>query len=279
MLGLVPPPGRVVGGSVRYRGEDVIVATPARLRRLRGPELAMVFQDPSAALNPLFTVERQLGDVLRAHRDWGRARVRRRVIEILEAVRFPSPERRMRAYPHELSGGLRQRVAIAMALICEPGIVIADEPTTNLDVSVQAQIIELLEQLRRELRVAIVFVTHDLALAATIADRVTVMYAGYAVENGPVEAVLEKPAHPYTRGLLASAPVGYHHSRKRLKPIAGQIPDLRTLGDSAPFESRCELAIAGVCDSAVPGWTQCGAGHWVACHRYAAASGSLAVAG
>ena len=267
ILDLVPPPGRVTGNvSV---GGRTLTGMPAReLRRTRGDEISVIFQDPSAALNPLFTVERQITDVIRAHRDWSKKRVRTRVVEVLEAVRFPDAVNRMRSYPHELSGGLRQRVCIAMALACEPKVVLADEPTTNLDVGVQAQIIDLLAELKRQLHFAIVFVTHDLPLAQRIADRVLVMYAGHAVEAGPAGAVLVAPAHPYTIGLLRSAPRGESHQAGRLTPIPGVVPTLGSTGDAAPFFGRCPVAVASVCDRAIPGWTRCGPDHLVACHRF-----------
>ncbi len=267
LLNLVPAPGRVAGGRVVVDGIDLSRLADEQMRRLRGDQISVVFQDPSAALNPLFTIERQLGDVLKAHKPWSSAQIRERVVEVLRSVRFPDPEQRMRSYPHELSGGLRQRVCIAMALACGPKVVLADEPTTNLDVGVQAQIVDLLAELKRDLGFAIVFVTHDLPLARRIADRIMVMYAGYPVEVGPSQSVLDSPAQPYTIGLLHSAPRFESHHVRRLTAIPGTIPSLPTLS-GAPFHSRCPVLVEGVCERTAPSWTACGADHVVACHRF-----------
>ncbi len=268
LLGLVPGQGRVVAGEVIFEGDDLLKLPFEGLRQVRGEKIAMIFQDPSSALNPLFTIERQIRDVLDVHKDWPAKRKRDRILEVLGAVGFPDPARRMKSYPHELSGGLRQRVAIALALACAPRIVIADEATTNLDVSVQAQIIELLVGLKDDLEFSVIFVTHDLALAQHIADRVMVMYAGHPVEVGPVAEVMANPAHPYTVGLLGSAPTGESHRAHRLAAIPGSIPDLRTIGAAAPFAGRCPVRVEGICDRVKPAWTSCGADHLVACHRY-----------
>jgi oligopeptide/dipeptide ABC transporter ATP-binding protein len=214
-------------------------------------------------------VGRQIVDVVRAHRSVTRAEAERRAIEVLHQVGFPDPERRMRSYPIELSGGLRQRVAIALALACSPKLIIADEATTNLDVSIQAQIIGLLRDLKDELGLSIVFVTHDLGLAPEIGDDVLVMYAGHAVERGPVRAVLDRPSHPYTIGLLNSAPTLQSSRAHPLKPIPGQVPSLADIGIGAPFRSRCPVVVPGRCETVKPGWTPCGDQHVVACHRYA----------
>jgi oligopeptide/dipeptide ABC transporter ATP-binding protein len=269
LLGIVPEPGEVTGEGLFWQGENLLQASPERWRRLRGAEIAMVFQDPTAALNPLMAVGRQIEDVIRAHHGGSRRAARARVIEVLREVGFPDPERRWRAIPAELSGGLRQRVAIAMALACRPKLIVADEATTNLDVSIQAQIIELLRDLKSRLGIAIIFVTHDLGLAAEIADEVLVMYAGHAVEHGPVRAVLDQPCHPYTLGLLRSAPTLQSRKSEPLRPIPGQTPSPRAIGEGAPFRSRCPVVVEGLCDREKPGWTPCGLGHRVACHRFA----------
>ncbi len=269
LLGIVPEPGRVTGDGIFWQGENLLEASPARWQRLRGAEIAMVFQDPTAALNPLMAIGRQIEDVIRAHQGGSRRAARTRVVEVLREVGFPEPEQRYGSIPAELSGGLRQRVAIALALACRPKLIVADEATTNLDVSIQAQIIDLLRDLKTRLGIAVIFVTHDLGLAAEIGDEVLVMYAGHAVEHGPVRSVLDRPCHPYTIGLLRSAPTLASRRSEPLQPIAGQTPALQTIGAGAPFRSRCTVTVEGVCDREKPGWTACGDGHRVACHRFA----------
>jgi oligopeptide/dipeptide ABC transporter ATP-binding protein len=269
LLGIVPKAATVSGTRIDWRGRDLLTTGPADWRALRGAEIAMIFQDPTAALNPLITVEHQIADVIRDHRQCTRAEARARTVEVLGMAGFPEPEERMRSYPFELSGGLRQRVAIAMALSCGPALIIADEATTNLDVSIQAQIVSLLCRLRDELGLALIFVTHDLGLAAEIGGELLVMYAGYAVERGPVRAVLDDPCHPYTRGLLASAPTLRSSRANPLLPIPGQAPKPGSIGAGAPFRSRCPVAIEGVCEVSRPGWSVAGPGHEVACHRFA----------
>jgi oligopeptide/dipeptide ABC transporter ATP-binding protein len=269
VLGIVPAPGKVSGGGIHWQGADLLHATPAEWMRVRGSEIAMIFQDPTAALNPLMTVGQQIMDVVLAHRAVTRGEARDRAIEVLRQVRFPDPVRRMRSYPWELSGGLRQRVAIAMALSCGPQLIIADEATTNLDVSIQAQIIDLLRELRDALGLSIIFVTHDLGLAPEIGDDVLVMYAGHAAERGPVRQVLANPCHPYTIGLLRSAPTLRSRRTEPLRPIPGLAARPDQIGGGAPFRSRCPVVVEGICDAQKPGWTECGDGHAVACHRYA----------
>jgi oligopeptide/dipeptide ABC transporter ATP-binding protein len=268
VLGIVPQPGRA-SGTVLWQGADLLEATSAQLMRVRGGEIAMVFQDPTAALNPLMTIDRQIVDVVRTHRRCSAEEARARALEVLRQVHFPDPELRMRSYPWELSGGLRQRVAIALALSCRPKLIIADEATSNLDVSIQAQIVELLRELRDALGLAIIFVTHDLGLAPEIGDEVLVMYAGHAVERGPVRQVLGNPCHPYTIGLLRSAPTLRSRRSEPLRPIPGVAPRPGEIGPGAPFRSRCPVVVEPLCASAKPGWTECGPGHVVACHRYA----------
>lgn len=268
LLGIVPEPGRVSGGGIHWDGRNLLHNTERDWMAVRGSDIAMVFQDPTAALNPLMPIGRQIMDVVLAHRGATRRQARERAIEVLEQVGFPEPERRLKSYPIELSGGLRQRVAIAMALSCKPKVIIADEATTNLDVSIQDQIIKLLRDLKNKLGIAIIFVTHDLALADDIGDDMLVMYAGHSVERGPVGAILGAPSHPYTLGLLRSAPTLQSTRDDPLRPIPGQTPDSWRIGDGAPFRSRCPVAVDGVCDVRKPGWTECGGGHSVACHRY-----------
>jgi len=269
LLGIAPETAQVEGDGIYWQGENLLEATVQRWRDLREAEIAMIFQDPTAALNPLMPVGRQIEDVLLAHGVRSRKAARSRAVEVLKEVGFPRAEERMGAIPAELSGGLRQRVAIALALACRPRLIVADEATTNLDVSIQAQIIELLRDLKTRLGIALIFVTHDLGLAAEIADEVMVMYAGHAVEQGPVRQVLDEPCHPYTIGLLRSAPTLSSRRSQPLEPIPGQAPNPVLIGEGAPFRSRCRVVVEGVCENEKPGWTACGSGHHVACHRYA----------
>lgn len=269
LLGIVPAAATVSGSRIDWRGRDLLQLGEPEWRAIRGAEIAMIFQDPTAALNPLITVEHQIADTIRDHRRCSRAEARARTIEVLGLAGFPEPEHRMKSYPAELSGGLRQRVAIALALSCAPALIIADEATTNLDVSIQAQIVKLLRRLKEELGLALIFVTHDLGLAAEIGGQLLVMYAGHAVERGPVQAVLEDPCHPYTRGLLRSAPTLRSTRANPLRPIPGQAPRPGSIGAGAPFRARCPVTVEGVCEHSAPGWTRAGPDHEVACHRFA----------
>src|SRR5215469_2862776 len=216
-----------IGGSIRIAGEEVLAMSPPTLRALRGGLVSMVFQEPMTALDPVYTIGQQITETLRRHTDCSRAAATARALELLELVRIPSPERRLNAYPHELSGGLRQRAMIAMALCCNPRLLLADEPTTALDATVQVQVLILLRRLQRELGMGMIFVTHDLGVAAEIADIVAVMYAGRIVESGPVERVLRAPAHPYTAGLLAATVHGQPRDRD-INAIPGNPPERQT---------------------------------------------------
>lgn len=269
LLGIVPGAATVAGARIDWRGRDLLKTGEAEWRAIRGAEIAMIFQDPTASLNPLITVEHQIADAIRDHRRCSRDEARARTVEVLGMAGFPEPEHRMKSYPAELSGGLRQRVAIALALSCGPALIIADEATTNLDVSLQAQILKLLRRLKDELGLALIFVTHDLGLAAEIGGELLVMYVGHAVERGPVRAVLDDPCHPYTRGLLRSAPTLRSSRANPLRPIPGQAPKPGSIGAGAPFRSRCPVAVTGLCERSAPGWTFAEAGHEVACHRFA----------
>ena len=242
LLRLLPRHARIEG-SVRVAGEEVLSMPARALRDLRGGKVAMIFQEPMTALDPVYTVGQQIGEAVRRHTGCSRAAARARAFELLELVRIPSPERRLHAYPHELSGGLRQRAMIAMALSCNPRLLLADEPTTALDATVQVQVLILLRRLQRELGMGMIFVTHDLGVAAEIADRVAVMYAGRIVESGPVVRVLKTPAHPYTAGLLASTVHGQPRERD-IDAIPGSPPDLRRLPPGCSFAARCPRRIA-----------------------------------
>ena len=239
--GLLSPPGRVVSGSIRLNGEEIIGLPPAAMRKLRGAKIAMVFQDPMMTLNPVLKIRVQMSDALRAHKRLGRSDVRSRSIAALEEVGIPSPEDRLDAYPHQLSGGMRQRVAIAIAMLHEPDLIIMDEPTTALDVTIQGQILALVQRLCRERGTALIWITHDLAVVAGIADRLMVMYAGRIVEEGPVDTVLDTPAHPYTRGLIDSVPTRGMRGQ-RLKQIPGRMPALVDLPEGCAFQPRCTRA-------------------------------------
>jgi peptide/nickel transport system ATP-binding protein len=268
VMGLVPQPaGHVTGGSVRFDGEDLLRAGDARLREVRGHRIAMIFQEPMTSLNPVFTVGEQIAEAARLHLGLSRAQARSRAIEMLKAVHIPEAERRIDEYPHQFSGGMRQRVMIAMALVCEPQVLIADEPTTALDVTVQAQIFDLLQELRDTRATAIVLITHDMGAIAEMADRVVVMYAGRKVEEGTVDRILAEPAHPYTRGLLACRPqlqLGGGQMRVALREIPGVVPPLHLLGRGCAFAERCPEALPR-CREAVPGETQTQEGHRASC--------------
>jgi len=269
LLGIAPGAASVTGTRIDWKGRDLLRLRDHEWQAIRGAEIAMIFQDPTAALNPLITVENQIIDAIRAHRKVSRSEARARAIEVLGLAGFPEPEHRMRSYPSELSGGLRQRVAIALALSCSPSLIIADEATTNLDVSIQAQIVKLLRELKDKLGLALIFVTHDLGLASDIGGDLLVMYAGCAVERGPVNDVLTDPTHPYTRGLLRSAPTLKSSRSNPLRPIPGQMPKPGSVGAGSPFRSRCPVVVDGVCEVQRAGWTSAGPRHEVACHRFA----------
>jgi peptide/nickel transport system ATP-binding protein len=250
LMRLLPPRRTQIEGSLRIGGEDVLAMGARELRNLRGGLVSMVFQEPMTALDPVYTVGQQIGETLRRHTGMSRSAARARALELLELVRVPSPARRLDAYPHELSGGLRQRAMIAMALSCNPRLLLADEPTTALDATVQVQVLILLRKLQRELRMGMIFVTHDLGVAAEIADTVAVMYAGRIVESGPVAEVLGAPSHPYTVGLLASTVHGQARDSD-INAIPGSPPDMRQLSPGCSFAPRCAARTAD-CRLAVP---------------------------
>jgi oligopeptide/dipeptide ABC transporter ATP-binding protein len=268
LLGLTPPRGRIAGGSVRFQGRDLLALPESELRRVRGASLALVFQEPAAALNPVYTVGDQIGEVLRVHGRADRRVARRRAIELLERVGIPDAASRAGAWPHELSGGMKQRVCIAMALACNPALLVADEPTTALDVTIQAQILELLADLRRSEGLAILLISHDLGVVGELCDRVAVMYSGRIVERGPAALLLERPRHPYTRGLLRSrprldAPLPRSEG-ERLPAIPGQVPEPRDRPGGCAFHPRCAIAQPD-CRATIPPLVEIAAGHDVAC--------------
>ena len=239
LLSLVPHPGRVKSGHVDFDGRDIIGMPEHEIRKIRGGEIAMMFQDSMTSMNPVFTVGNQLIETIMLHTDMGRKAARAHAINMLELVGITEAEIRMKQYPHELSGGMRQRIMIAMALSCRPKLLIADEPTTALDVTVQAQIMDLLKNLRQETNAAIILITHDLGIVADISDRVVVMYSGIIVERGTVDEIFDETAHPYTKGLLKCLPRLDDETDKPLEPIEGQPVDLLNMPEGCPFASRC----------------------------------------
>ncbi len=243
ILRLVPnPPGRIAGGSILFDGQDLLALPEAAMRGIRGKRISMIFQDPMTSLNPYLRIGRQLTEVLELHEGASRADARRRSIEMLERVGIPNPSERIDRYPHEFSGGMRQRVMIAMALLCKPELLIADEPTTALDVTIQAQILDLIRSMRDELGMAVILITHDLGVVAGTTDDVIVMYAGRVVEQARTRELFREPKHPYTLGLLRSIP-RLDRDDARLTPIPGRPPDLTRLAPGCPFAPRCEFAI------------------------------------
>ncbi len=252
IMGLVPrPPGRILeGSSIRLNGEELVGAPERRLRQIRGSEISMVFQEPMTSLNPVYTVGEQVAEVLRAHRDLNKVEARARAVDLLDEVGIPDPGRRFDDFPHQLSGGMRQRVMIAMALSCEPSVLIADEPTTALDVTIQAQILRLLSRLTTDRAMAVMLVTHDLGVVAQTCDRMVVMYAGQVVESGSVASVFAEPRHPYTRGLLRSVPRPDRPER-RLTPISGSVPSPTAWPPACRFQDRCPDAF-GRCSAEAP---------------------------
>jgi oligopeptide/dipeptide ABC transporter ATP-binding protein len=243
IMRLISPPGRIVSGSIKFKNVDLMSLSHEQMRNVRGDDVAMIFQDPMTSLNPVYTVGEQIAEALRLHRRLGKRDAWRGAIEAMREVAIPSPERRARDYPHQLSGGMRQRVMIAMALACDPDLLIADEPTTALDVTIQAQILELLDGLRRTRKLAVLLITHDLGVVAEVADRVCVMYTGKIVEESGVDELFANPKHPYTRGLLRSVPkltdVGAEKA-SRLKTIEGTVPSPTDLPFGCHFAPRCE---------------------------------------
>ena len=274
VIGLIDPPGRIAGGEVRLSGERIDDLAPEALRRIRGKRIGMIFQDPLTSLNPLFTVGEQLVETIRTHTGLSASAARERAVALLQEVGIPAAERRIDGYPHHFSGGMRQRVVIALALCADPELVIADEPTTALDVSVQAQIITVLKRMCRDHGTAVMLVTHDMGVIAETADRVAVMYAGRVIEVGPVADVVSRPLHPYAQGLMGAIPT-LKDTADRLATIPGSMPRLSAIPPGCPFNPRCPKAFApctsvrpelkapetGIAEPAAPG-------HMAACHLY-----------
>jgi len=264
------PPGRIVSGNIRFEGVELLQLSEREMEDIRGNEVSMIFQEPMTSLNPLFTVGRQIGEAIALHQGVSKREAHERVIEMLRRVNIPEPEQRAKAYPHQLSGGMRQRVMIAMAMSCNPKVLIADEPTTALDVTIQAQILELMREMQEGRGQAIVLITHDMGVVAENADRVVVMYAGRKVEEADGDELFDHPAHPYTLGLLGAIPTlddaarSDTTQRQRLNEIKGVVPLLTNLPQGCRFEPRCNFA-SGQCRAAYPELTEPRPGHWVAC--------------
>jgi oligopeptide/dipeptide ABC transporter ATP-binding protein len=274
ILGLLPRPGRITGGEVLFEGEDLAALSPAQLARVRGRSISMIFQEPMSALNPVMRVGDQIAEGPMVQLGVSRRAGRQRALELMRRVGIPDAQRRMRAYPHELSGGMRQRVMIAIALACEPSLILCDEPTTALDVTIQDQILKLLLALRRDMGVSIILVTHDLAVVAETCDRLAVMYAGEVVETGTVDEVFRRPRHPYTLGLLRSVP-DFDTVRDTLDSIPGQPPSLVAPPDGCRFAARCPFAENDCLSGAFP-LRPLGDGHATACIHHEAAAASVA---
>ena len=272
VMRLVPdPPGRIVGGSVTLEGTDLLGVSDAEMRKIRGNRISMIFQEPMTSLNPVMRIGDQITEVVRLHRDMSAKQAWAQAVEMLRLVRIPEPERRVLEYPHQLSGGMRQRAMIAMALACRPALLIADEPTTALDVTIQAQILALILDLQQKLGTGLILITHDLGVVAQTAQRVIVMYAGKKVEEATVEALFENPKHPYTRGLMASMPAVIALGAKsdvRLTEIPGMVPSLTNLPVGCAFAPRCPLAIDR-CRAEFPPLEKFGGDHLAACWRAA----------
>ena len=255
IMRLISPPGKIVGGSIKFKGEELTTASAERLREIRGNDIAMIFQDPMTSLNPVFTVGEQIAEALRLHRKLDKQQARKAAVEAMREVAIPSPETRANDYPHQLSGGLRQRVMIAMALACDPELLIADEPTTALDVTIQAQILELLDELRKTRKLAVLLITHDLGVVAEVADRVCVMYTGKIIEESGVDEIFEKPKHPYTKGLLSSVPrlsTDEIERAARLQTIEGTVPNPANLPDGCHFAPRCPFRMEKCVQGEIP---------------------------
>ena len=265
LLRLLPsPPGKIVDGEVWFGNRDLLQLPPKEIRKIRGDRIGTIFQDPMTSLNPVLTVELQLTEALRLHLKLSKTEARARAIELLDRVGIPDAANRLKAYPHQFSGGMRQRVTIAMGLACNPELLIADEPTTALDVTIQAQIVALMKELRQEIGMAIIWITHDLSLLAGLADRILVMYAGQIVESAPLYQLYKNPRHPYTLGLLQSIPRIDDVRRARLKPIDGQPPDLIQYPKGCPFAPRCPYQLER-CHHEDPNLDTIGPEHQVAC--------------
>ena len=264
ILGLVPqPPGKIIGGEILFNDQDLLNLNETEMQKIRGNRIAMVFQEPMTSLNPVFTIGDQIEEAIMVHEAVSETEVRQRCVQLLKDVGIPSPEERLHDYPHQMSGGQRQRVMIAMALACNPDVVIADEPTTALDVTIQAQILDLFEEIQNKRDMSLLYITHDLGVVANIADRIYVMYSGIITEQGDASAIFYRPRHPYTQGLLASLPSPGSRGTK-LQSIPGAVPDPAHKPGGCPFHPRCSLAV-DTCRSEFPDMCDYGDGHMARC--------------
>jgi oligopeptide/dipeptide ABC transporter ATP-binding protein len=278
IMRLISAPGKIVEGEINFDGKNLVTASEEEMMQVRGNRISMIFQQPQSALNPVFRAGDQISEVLNIHQDFGKEAGRERAVELLKLVGIPEPERRADSFPHELSGGMAQRVMIAMALACVPDLLIADEPTTALDVTIQAQILDLMRDMKTQLGSAMILITHDLGVIAEMANRVNVMYAGEIVEESPVASLFDKPLHPYTQGLIGSIPV-LGEIRERLDVIPGSVPNLINLPQGCRFAPRCRARIDNnltVCTEQHPGLVEVSEGHKVRCWLYQDADGHTA---
>ena len=264
IMGLTAYPGKLIGGTIRFNGHQVDQMAEKEFRKMRGNEVSIIFQDPMTSLNPVYTIGNQIVEVIRLHTDKTKEEANARAKELLELVGINEPEKRLRQYPHELSGGMRQRVMIAIALACEPKLLIADEPTTALDVTIQAQILELMQELRRKLGMSIIMITHDLGVVASMCERIAVMYAGHIVEYGTTDEIFYEPSHEYTKGLINSLPKLSTEASERLVPIEGQPVDLLNPPAGCPFAPRCQSCMK-ICLRQMPPRTQLNETHYSYC--------------
>lgn len=267
IMGLIEPPGKIIGGEIFFNGDNLLTKTERQMAHIRGNEIAMIFQDPMTSLNPLLRVGEQIAEAIVLHQKTNKKRAWELAEEMLRKVGIPEAEKRVRQFPHEFSGGMRQRAMIAIALSCNPKILIADEPTTALDVTIQAQILDLINKLQQDLNTATIMITHDLGVVAEVCQDVLVMYAGRPVEYSKVETILETPRHPYTWGLLASLPKLHEPEKQRLSPIEGNPPDLANLPPGCAFAPRCPHK-SGICEAEDPDGKFLAPGHFVRCHLY-----------
>ena len=278
VMRLVSPPGRIEGGHMLFKGRDLVKLPEKDMRKIRGNEISMIFQEPMTSLNPVFTVGNQIAEAIQLHQKKSKREAMAEAVRMLRAVSIPDPDRRVNEYPHQMSGGMRQRVMIAMALSCNPSLLIADEPTTALDVTIQAQILDILAKLKKDFRLSLLLITHDLGVIAEVADRVAVMYTGKIVEEGTVEAIFARPKHPYTVGLLNSIPKMHVEGivkKERLSTIDGMVPDLLHLPPGCAFAPRCSQAVPR-CNTAPPPFYPIADGHQARCVLY---DGSAAAGG
>ena len=266
ILGIVPRPGRIIDGKILYKEENLIAKKEADLQKIRGKEIAYIFQDPATSLNPVFNIASQVIEVIRRHQNVTKEEALKKALELFKLVEIPDPELKIWNYPHQLSGGMKQRIAIARALSCQPSLLLADEPTTALDVTIQAQILDLLKNLKQKLGMAMILITHDMGVVAGVADRITVLYAGRVCESASTRTIFYNPLHPYTRALLEAVP-SLTTKKEKLKVIPGAIPNLIEPPSGCRFNPRCEYAKEGICTLKVPPLEELEPEHYVACFR------------